>query len=174
MTFARPCVAQKAEPPMEKLRSRDLPKEQAEAYVEKLLQEEREHRLIPGLLENAVGSLEFKARSPNVWEALFERLTELGRVPAEMRKQLELLIETVPKVRRVAILSNPTNLAHPLWVRKIKDAGRPLGVQLQFVEARGPTEFDAHSRRSPKSAQEHSSSSQTRCSYSTEHGSQTS
>jgi putative ABC transport system substrate-binding protein len=57
-------------------------------------------------------------------------------------KQLELLKETVPKVRRVAILSNPTNPAHPLWMREIKGAGRSLGVQLQFLEARGPTEFD--------------------------------
>jgi putative ABC transport system substrate-binding protein len=57
-------------------------------------------------------------------------------------KQLELLKETVPKVRRVAILSNSTNPAHPLWMRDIKGAGRSLGVQLQFLEARGPTEFD--------------------------------
>jgi len=57
-------------------------------------------------------------------------------------KQLELLKEAVPKVRRVAILSNPTNPAHPLWMSEIKDAGRSLGVQLQFPEAQGPTEFD--------------------------------
>ena len=57
-------------------------------------------------------------------------------------KQLELLREAVPKVRRVAILSNPTNPAHPLWTKQIKDAGRSLAVGLQFVEARGPAEFD--------------------------------
>ena len=57
-------------------------------------------------------------------------------------KQLELLKETVPKVSRVAILSNPTNPGHPRWMREFKDAGRSLGVQLQFLEARGPTEFD--------------------------------
>ena len=57
-------------------------------------------------------------------------------------KQLELLVETVPKVRRVAILSNPTNPGHPLWMREIKGAGRSLGVQLQFLEARGPAELD--------------------------------
>jgi len=57
-------------------------------------------------------------------------------------KQLELLLETIPKVRRVAILSNPTNPGHPLWVKAIKEASRPLGVQLQFLDARGPTEFD--------------------------------
>jgi putative ABC transport system substrate-binding protein len=57
-------------------------------------------------------------------------------------KQLELLKETVPKVRRVAILSNPTNPGHPLWMNEIQGAGRSLGVQLQFLEAQGPTEFD--------------------------------
>ena len=57
-------------------------------------------------------------------------------------KQLELLKETVPKVRRVAILSNPTNPAHPSWMREIKGAGGSLGVQLQFLEAHGPTEVE--------------------------------
>ena len=57
-------------------------------------------------------------------------------------KQLKLLVEAVPKVRRVAILSNPANPANPIWAREIKGAGQSLGVQLQFLEARGPTEFD--------------------------------
>jgi len=57
-------------------------------------------------------------------------------------KQLELLREAAPKVQRVAILSNPTNPAHPLWTKQIEDAGRSLGVGLQFVEARDPAEFD--------------------------------
>ena len=57
-------------------------------------------------------------------------------------KQLELLKETVPKVRRVAILSNPANPVLPVWIREIKVAARSLGVQLQLFEARGPNEFD--------------------------------
>jgi putative tryptophan/tyrosine transport system substrate-binding protein len=57
-------------------------------------------------------------------------------------KQLELLKETVPKVRRVAILSNPANPAQPLGIREVKVAARSLGVQLQLLEARGPNEFD--------------------------------
>ena len=57
-------------------------------------------------------------------------------------KQLELLKETVPKVRRVAILSNPANPAHALVIREVKDAARSLGVQLQLLEARGPSELD--------------------------------
>ncbi len=57
-------------------------------------------------------------------------------------KQLELLKETVPKVRRVAVLSNPANPVQPLSIREVKVAARSLGVQLQLLEARGPNEFD--------------------------------
>jgi putative ABC transport system substrate-binding protein len=57
-------------------------------------------------------------------------------------KQLELLKETVPKIRRVAILSNPTNAYHQLAIREVNVAARSLGVQLQLLEARGPDEFD--------------------------------
>jgi putative ABC transport system substrate-binding protein len=57
-------------------------------------------------------------------------------------KQLELLKETVPKIRRVAILLNPTNAYHSLAVREVNVAAQTLGVQLQLLEARGPNEFD--------------------------------
>src|SRR5215831_19531649 len=57
-------------------------------------------------------------------------------------KQLELLKEIVPKVRRVAILSNPDNAYHQFAIREVNVAARSLGVQLQLLEARGPNEFD--------------------------------
>jgi putative ABC transport system substrate-binding protein len=57
-------------------------------------------------------------------------------------KQLELLTETVPKMRRVAILSNPANPYHQLAIREVNVAARSLGVQLQLLEARGPNDFD--------------------------------
>ena len=57
-------------------------------------------------------------------------------------RQLELLKETVPKIRRVAILSNPTNAYHQLAIKEANVAARSLGVQLQLLEARGPNEFD--------------------------------
>jgi ABC-type uncharacterized transport system substrate-binding protein len=57
-------------------------------------------------------------------------------------KGLELLKETVPKVRRVAILWNPANLVNRLAIREVNVAARSLGVQLQLLEARGPSEFD--------------------------------
>jgi putative tryptophan/tyrosine transport system substrate-binding protein len=57
-------------------------------------------------------------------------------------KGLELLKEAVPKVRRVAVLSNPANPSQPLLLKNVKAAARSLGVQLQLLEARGPDEFD--------------------------------
>lgn len=57
-------------------------------------------------------------------------------------KQLELLKETVPRIHRVAILSNPTNAYHQLAIRELNVAAPSLGVQLQLLDARGPHEFD--------------------------------
>jgi putative ABC transport system substrate-binding protein len=56
-------------------------------------------------------------------------------------KQLELLKQTVPKVRQVAILSNPTNPSHAGTIANLKVAARALGVQLQFLESRNLDEF---------------------------------
>lgn len=57
-------------------------------------------------------------------------------------KQLELLKETDPKIRHVAILSNPANAYHQLAIKELNAAARSLVVQLQLLEARGPNEFD--------------------------------
>ena len=62
--------------------------------------------------------------------------------PEIIAKGLELLRETVPKVRRVAILSNPASPVQPLFIREAQAAARSLGVQLQLLEARGSNEFD--------------------------------
>jgi putative ABC transport system substrate-binding protein len=57
-------------------------------------------------------------------------------------KQLELLKQVIPEVRRVAVLSNPGNSpAQPLMMSSVERSARALGLQLQFVEARAPSEF---------------------------------
>jgi putative ABC transport system substrate-binding protein len=58
-------------------------------------------------------------------------------------KQLELLKEIVPRVSRVAVLSNPTSHTHPLYLGEAKVAARSLLVQLQLLEARGPDQFES-------------------------------
>jgi len=57
-------------------------------------------------------------------------------------KQLELLKEVVPKVSRVALLGNPANPNYAQLVRHAQDAARALGVRLQPLEARDPSEID--------------------------------
>ena len=57
-------------------------------------------------------------------------------------KDLELLKEVVPRVRRVAVLSNPAGPAQPLTMSNIRQAAGPLGLQLLLVEARAPGDFD--------------------------------
>jgi ABC-type uncharacterized transport system substrate-binding protein len=81
---------------------------------------------------------------------LIESLARPGRnvtglsfnVGMEIGKGLELLKETVPKVRRVAILSNPANPGHAAAVSIVKGAARSLGVPLQLLEAREPNQFE--------------------------------
>jgi putative ABC transport system substrate-binding protein len=57
-------------------------------------------------------------------------------------KALELLRESVPNVRRVAVLSNPANPAQAVAVNDVTAAARSLGLQLRLLEARGPDAFD--------------------------------
>ncbi|MGH2360820.1 MAG: ABC transporter substrate-binding protein, partial [bacterium] len=64
-------------------------------------------------------------------------------VPELVGKQLEVLKEVAPKISRVALLSNPANPAHALAIRDVKAAARSLGVQLQLLEARGPSEIES-------------------------------
>jgi putative ABC transport system substrate-binding protein len=57
-------------------------------------------------------------------------------------KQLQLLKEVVPKLSRVALLTNPDNPSSARFVREAEAAARALGVRLQSLEARNPQEID--------------------------------
>jgi putative tryptophan/tyrosine transport system substrate-binding protein len=58
-------------------------------------------------------------------------------------KQLELFKEALPKLRRVAILSNAGNPAQEIAVGNVKVAAQSLGLQLQHLPVHRPTDFDA-------------------------------
>jgi putative ABC transport system substrate-binding protein len=58
-------------------------------------------------------------------------------------KQVQLLKEVIPRATRIAVLWNPDNPWHPVLARRLPDAGRSLGVQLQLVPVRAPDELDA-------------------------------
>jgi putative tryptophan/tyrosine transport system substrate-binding protein len=57
-------------------------------------------------------------------------------------KFLELLRETVPNLRRVAVLVNPSNPAQALVRQDLAVAAEWLGLQLHAVEATGPEDFE--------------------------------
>ena len=57
-------------------------------------------------------------------------------------KRLELLKEAVPKVFRVAVLSNPTNPVSAPALGATRAAARSLRLQLQMLEARAPDEIE--------------------------------
>ena len=65
--------------------------------------------------------------------------------PALVGKRLELLKQAVPGVSRVAVLWQPGAYGERTEKDTLKEAevaARALGVQLQFVEARGPVDLD--------------------------------
>jgi putative tryptophan/tyrosine transport system substrate-binding protein len=65
--------------------------------------------------------------------------------PELVGKRLEYLKQVVPEVTRVAVLWQPGYLPEPTekdLLKAAEAAARALGVRLQFVEARGPADFD--------------------------------
>ena len=62
--------------------------------------------------------------------------------PEIFGKQLQILKETIPRVSRVAILSNPADPSFALQMKEVEATARSLRIRLQNVEARGPEDFD--------------------------------
>jgi putative ABC transport system substrate-binding protein len=70
-------------------------------------------------------------------------LTGLSLLNPELHgKRLQLLKEVLPKVSRVAVLTNPGNPIHAVFWQETKGAAKKLGVQLQSLEVRGPEDFE--------------------------------
>jgi len=59
------------------------------------------------------------------------------------RKCLGLLKDAVPKLTRVAVLSNPANPFSALALKEAETAAPPLGLSLQILEARSSDELEA-------------------------------
>ena len=57
-------------------------------------------------------------------------------------KQMEMLKEILPGLRRLAVLGNPAMPAHGLMLKEIEAAARTLRVDLHLVAARDATELD--------------------------------
>ena len=58
-------------------------------------------------------------------------------------KRLELLKEAVPRVSRVAILSNPQHPGEQRELRETQSAARAMGMTLDYYQTRTSAEFDA-------------------------------
>jgi putative ABC transport system substrate-binding protein len=61
--------------------------------------------------------------------------------PGLAPKRLELLKDAVPKLKHVAVLWNAANPVKVLDWRETQAAARALGLKLQSLEVRGPTDF---------------------------------
>jgi putative ABC transport system substrate-binding protein len=69
-------------------------------------------------------------------------ITGLTMINIELEpKRLQLLKEAVPKVSHVAVLVNPANPAWNHYPESFQPAATSLGLRLQRVEAREPSEF---------------------------------
>ena len=69
-------------------------------------------------------------------------ITGVGNIFVEISaKVLELLEEAVPGVKRVAVLGVLSNPAMQLGRKEMEAGASTLGVQLQFLDLRGPNDF---------------------------------
>jgi putative ABC transport system substrate-binding protein len=59
-----------------------------------------------------------------------------------VKKLVELLILTVPKLERIAVLNNPENVAHPAMLSNIQAAATKTGKQILPVYASSPEEIE--------------------------------
>lgn len=62
---------------------------------------------------------------------------------AILAKRLEMLVEFMPGLARVAVLRNPTVAAHATFWAATEEASRKLGVVLQALDVREPDDFEA-------------------------------
>ena len=68
--------------------------------------------------------------------------TGLSNMSVELGpKLLEMLHDMAPKVTRVAVLVNPSNITHATLLKNVQAAARTLGVKVQTVEASTPQEI---------------------------------
>src|SRR5215475_11940373 len=70
-------------------------------------------------------------------------ITGLSTLAPEISgKQLELLKEIVPKLSRVGVLGDVTRPGNPQALREINVVADAFGVQVQYLEVRGPKDIE--------------------------------
>ena len=68
-------------------------------------------------------------------------------------KQLQLLREALPRTRQIVIFRNAAVSGAPVW-KEYETAARTIGVEMRFVDVKGPEEFDAALARIGRTAGE--------------------
>jgi putative tryptophan/tyrosine transport system substrate-binding protein len=63
-------------------------------------------------------------------------------IPEMSAKHVELLKETVPSLRKLAVLWNPTNSSHQPAMQAVEATARALSLQVQPLQARAVAELD--------------------------------
>ena len=70
-------------------------------------------------------------------------ITGLSRMSSDLAgKRLELLKETVPTIRRVGVLLNPSNPPNLLHIKEAEEAAPRLGLRIQRLEVRRAEEIE--------------------------------
>ena len=70
-------------------------------------------------------------------------ITGLSNMTGDVNpKQLEMLLEMVPKLSRVAVLVNPTNTTNIKNLERVQAEGQKRGVKILRADARTPQEID--------------------------------
>jgi putative ABC transport system substrate-binding protein len=57
-------------------------------------------------------------------------------------KQVQLVTELVPKARHIGFVANSRQPPEPIFFGHMRDAAKSLGVDVAFVDTRGPGDFD--------------------------------
>ena len=71
-----------------------------------------------------------------------ENVTGLSTVLTDLAaKQLQLLKQAIPRLTRVAVLSDPDQVWHAKAIKELKAVAASLSIQLSFVGARTPADF---------------------------------
>lgn len=70
-------------------------------------------------------------------------ITGLSSISDELGpKHLEILLNMVPKLSRVAVMVNPVNSSHTVTLKSVQTAALPLGIKIVPVEAQTPQEIE--------------------------------
>src|SRR6516164_8857604 len=93
-----------------------------------------ERALLPTFL-NRLAPMGLKIKQERLEESLVKQVTCV--MPVAVRERLQILRETVPGLRRLAIMGNVDNPASVLDMAKVHAAARTLGLDAAIFEIRG-------------------------------------